>query len=171
MLHLFLFFFCSLFNGAISLVMTKYSVEWRVVSKLWFGKDFVRTLFRTTFTAQSKNLGVKFATVVTKALYRALLSDFKPHYAFVIFFFMNTFNSLVSVVAKLRAGQLWFDPRQGKSFFATFSRTILTTHPERIWILSTGLTLWSRNSSKWYLRIQSVPQREHHTSPLQRSTG
>jgi hypothetical protein len=25
--------------------------------------------------------------------------------------------------------------------------------------------------SKYYLRIQSVPQREHHTSPLQRSTG
>jgi hypothetical protein len=25
--------------------------------------------------------------------------------------------------------------------------------------------------SKCYLRIQSVPQREHHTSPLQRSTG
>jgi len=33
------------------------------------------------------------------------------------------------------------------------------------------LTLWSRSSSKCYLRIQSVPQREHHTSPLQRSTG
>jgi hypothetical protein len=29
----------------------------------------------------------------------------------------------------------------------------------------------SRSSSKCYLRIQSVPQREHHTSPLQRSTG
>jgi hypothetical protein len=28
-----------------------------------------------------------------------------------------------------------------------------------------------RSSSKCYLRIQSVPQREHHTSPLQRSTG
>jgi len=25
--------------------------------------------------------------------------------------------------------------------------------------------------SKYYLRIQSVPQREHYTSPLQRSTG
>jgi hypothetical protein len=33
------------------------------------------------------------------------------------------------------------------------------------------LTLWSRSLSKCYLRIQSVPQREHHTSPLQRSTG
>jgi hypothetical protein len=33
------------------------------------------------------------------------------------------------------------------------------------------LTLWRRSSSKCYLRIQSVPQREHHTSPLQRSTG
>jgi hypothetical protein len=33
------------------------------------------------------------------------------------------------------------------------------------------LTLWSRSSSKCYLRIQSVYQREHHTSPLQRSTG
>jgi hypothetical protein len=33
------------------------------------------------------------------------------------------------------------------------------------------LTLWSRSSSTFYLRIQSVPQREHHTSPLQRSTG
>jgi hypothetical protein len=33
------------------------------------------------------------------------------------------------------------------------------------------LTLWSRSSCKCYLRIQSVPQREHHTSPLQRSTG
>jgi hypothetical protein len=31
--------------------------------------------------------------------------------------------------------------------------------------------VWSRSSSKCYLRIQSVPQREHHTSPLQRSTG
>jgi hypothetical protein len=29
----------------------------------------------------------------------------------------------------------------------------------------------SRSSSKCYLRIQSVPQREHYTSPLQRSTG
>jgi hypothetical protein len=33
------------------------------------------------------------------------------------------------------------------------------------------LTLWRRSSSKCYLRIQSVPQREQHTSPLQRSTG
>jgi hypothetical protein len=33
------------------------------------------------------------------------------------------------------------------------------------------LTLWSRSLSKCYLRIQSVPQREHSTSPLQRSTG
>jgi hypothetical protein len=33
------------------------------------------------------------------------------------------------------------------------------------------LALWSRSLSKCYLRIQSVPQREHHTSPLQRSTG
>jgi hypothetical protein len=30
-------------------------------------------------------------------------------------------------------------------------------------------TLWRRSSSKCYLRIQSVPQREHHTSPLQSS--
>jgi hypothetical protein len=28
----------------------------------------------------------------------------------------------------------------------------------------------SKNALK-YLRVQSVPQREHHTSPLQRSTG
>jgi membrane protein YdbS with pleckstrin-like domain len=35
----------------------------------------------------------------------------------------------------------------------------------------TTLTPWRRSSSKCYLRIQSVPQREHHTSPLQRSTG
>jgi hypothetical protein len=33
------------------------------------------------------------------------------------------------------------------------------------------LTLWSRSSSKCYLRTQSVPQREHHTSPLQRLNG
>jgi hypothetical protein len=33
------------------------------------------------------------------------------------------------------------------------------------------LTFWNRSSSKCYLRIQSVPQREHYTSPLQRSTG
>jgi hypothetical protein len=33
------------------------------------------------------------------------------------------------------------------------------------------LHIWSRRLSKWYLIIQSVPQREHHTSPLQRSTG
>jgi hypothetical protein len=32
-------------------------------------------------------------------------------------------------------------------------------------------TLWSRSPSKCYLRIQSVPEREHHTSPLQKSTG
>jgi hypothetical protein len=32
-------------------------------------------------------------------------------------------------------------------------------------------TLCRRSLSKCYLRIQSVPQREHHTSPLQRSTG
>jgi hypothetical protein len=36
---------------------------------------------------------------------------------------------------------------------------------------SSALTLWRRSSSKCYLRIQSVPQREHHASPLQRSTG
>jgi hypothetical protein len=34
-----------------------------------------------------------------------------------------------------------------------------------------SLTLWSQSLSKCYLRIQSVPQREHHTSLLQRSTG
>jgi hypothetical protein len=34
-----------------------------------------------------------------------------------------------------------------------------------------SLTLWRRGSSKCYLRIQSVPQREHQTSPLQRSSG
>jgi hypothetical protein len=33
------------------------------------------------------------------------------------------------------------------------------------------LTILSRSLSKCYLRIQSVPQRERHTSPLQRSTG
>jgi hypothetical protein len=32
------------------------------------------------------------------------------------------------------------------------------------------LTLSRRSLSKCYLRIQSVPQREHYTSPLQRST-
>jgi hypothetical protein len=32
-------------------------------------------------------------------------------------------------------------------------------------------TLWRRSLSKCYLRIQSVPQREHHTSPLQRSSS
>jgi hypothetical protein len=30
------------------------------------------------------------------------------------------------------------------------------------------LTLWSWSSSKYYLSIQSVPQREHYTSPLLR---
>jgi hypothetical protein len=30
---------------------------------------------------------------------------------------------------------------------------------------------WSRRSSLKYLRIQSVPQREHQTSPLEPSTG
>jgi hypothetical protein len=29
----------------------------------------------------------------------------------------------------------------------------------------------SRSSYKQYLRLQSVPQRKHRTSPLQRSTG
>jgi hypothetical protein len=29
----------------------------------------------------------------------------------------------------------------------------------------------ARSSSKWHLRIQSVPQRKHHTSPLQGATG
>jgi hypothetical protein len=33
------------------------------------------------------------------------------------------------------------------------------------------LTLCRRSESNCYLRIQSVPQREHHTSPLQRSAG
>jgi hypothetical protein len=33
------------------------------------------------------------------------------------------------------------------------------------------LTLQSPSSSRRYLRIHSVPQTEHHTSPLQRSTG
>jgi hypothetical protein len=40
----------------------------------------------------------------------------------------------------------------------------------------TTLTLWKftlciRSSSKDYLRIQSVPEREHYTSPLRRSNG
>jgi hypothetical protein len=38
-----------------------------------------------------------------------------------------------------------------------------------LWIAT--LTLWSRSSSKCYLIIKSLPQRKHHTSPLQRSTG
>jgi hypothetical protein len=36
-------------------------------------------------------------------------------------------------------------------------------------LTSLSASLWSRSSSKCYLRIQSVPQRKHHTSPLQRS--
>jgi hypothetical protein len=38
-------------------------------------------------------------------------------------------------------------------------------------LCSAGRTLWRQSVSKCYLRIQSVPQREHQTSPLQRSTG
>jgi hypothetical protein len=33
-----------------------------------------------------------------------------------------------------------------------------------------GIMKQSRCSPKYYLRIKSVPQRKHHTSPLQRST-
>jgi hypothetical protein len=33
------------------------------------------------------------------------------------------------------------------------------------------LTLWRRSLSKCYLRIQPVPQREHHSAPLQRSSS
>jgi hypothetical protein len=46
------------------------------------------------------------------------------------------------------------------------------SHPSAVWeeVFPT-LTPWSRSLSKCYLRIQSVPQREHHTSPLQRSNG
>jgi hypothetical protein len=39
-----------------------------------------------------------------------------------------------------------------------------------IFSIALCLTLWSRSSSK-YLRFQSVPQREHHTSPLQKLTS
>jgi hypothetical protein len=31
------------------------------------------------------------------------------------------------------------------------------------------LTFWSQSLSKYYLRIQSIPQREHNISLLQRS--
>jgi hypothetical protein len=44
-------------------------------------------------------------------------------------------------------------------------------HTLSVTVREVSLTLWRRSSSKCYLRIQSVPQREHHTSPLQRSTG
>jgi hypothetical protein len=42
-----------------------------------------------------------------------------------------------------------------------------------VWLGMTDcpLALWRRSSSKCYLRIQSVRQREHHSSPLERSTG
>jgi hypothetical protein len=52
--------------------------------------------------------------------------------------------------------------------FLSWFRSIQSTTAQSIAFI---LTLWSRSSSKCYLRIQSVPQREHHTSPLQRSTG
>jgi hypothetical protein len=32
-------------------------------------------------------------------------------------------------------------------------------------------TLWSQSSSRYYIRIQSVPQRKHSTSPLQSSAA
>jgi hypothetical protein len=44
-------------------------------------------------------------------------------------------------------------------------------HPQTHRCQISALTLWRGSLSKCYLRIQSVPQREHHTSPLQRSTS
>jgi hypothetical protein len=53
-----------------------------------------------------------------------------------------------------------------------------TSHPiiqsinqlaEKLFKEERSATLTLRSKSKCYLRIQSVPQREHHTSPLQRS--
>jgi hypothetical protein len=35
-------------------------------------------------------------------------------------------------------------------------------------LCSLSLTLWSRSSSKWYLRIQPAPQIKHNTLPLRR---
>jgi hypothetical protein len=51
------------------------------------------------------------------------------------------------------------------------NRWIKTTTSQAYIIFWNGWTLWNRSLFKCYLRIQSVPQREHHTSPLQRSTG
>jgi hypothetical protein len=49
---------------------------------------------------------------------------------------------------------------------------LAVTRPNKKWpAFNVSLTLWRRSLSKCYLRIQSVPQREHHTSPLQSSTG
>jgi hypothetical protein len=45
------------------------------------------------------------------------------------------------------------------------------THNYAWRILEHAINPSSWSSTKYYLRIQSVPQREHHTSPLQRSTG
>jgi hypothetical protein len=47
------------------------------------------------------------------------------------------------------------------------SYVIVRSHADRYLPLALRL----QSSSKCYLRIQSVPQREHNTSPLQRSTG
>jgi hypothetical protein len=61
-------------------------------------------------------------------------------------------------------------PSSGASEFPVWPRTLITTHHTYV-CFNSALTLWRRSLSKCYLRIQSVPQREHHTSQLQRSTG
>jgi hypothetical protein len=39
------------------------------------------------------------------------------------------------------------------------------TYTENVW------ALWSRSSSKYYLKIQFLPERKYNTSPCQQSTG
>jgi hypothetical protein len=75
-------------------------------------------------------------------------------------------TELLCVTVKLKIREFSVNTTGFWELISTVQNEFVTRHCEfRL------LTLWSRSSYKCYLRIQSVPQREHHTSPLQRSTG
>jgi hypothetical protein len=77
-----------------------------------------------------------------------------------------------SVFSNYEVSEKW--RRNCSKLSVTSLKVIWVSDASAYLFLSTGypftLTLWRRSSSKCYLRIQSVPQREHHTSPLQKST-
>jgi hypothetical protein len=74
----------------------------------------------------------------------------------------------------IRFNPLYLIPSNERATLKAVSTHFLLSTNAQAWPITVWFVLWiiwRRSLSKCYLRIQSVPQREHHTSPLQRSTG